>query len=183
MEESPDAPVVPESDNAGVEEQRRKMRFRWQDLIDDLIEDGRRRGLFENLAGSGRPLDLEENLYEGSNRLANQLMKENDLQPAWMLSRNAVAARIDRLRGDIGLTWQRYGQRYQEAQGADYHRALSIGWDEACRRWEATIVDLNREMTSYNLKRPSGMPEMFKLSLVEELKRAGALRNLGDLTT
>jgi hypothetical protein len=158
------------------------MRFRWQDLIDDLIEDGRRRGLFENLAGSGRPLDLQQNVYEGSNTLANKLMKENDLQPAWMLSRNAVTARIEQLRDDIDRTWQRYRVRYQEAQGADFHRALSIGWDEACRRWEETVSELNREMTSYNLKRPAGMPEMFKLSLAEELKRAGAVRHLGELS-
>ncbi len=177
MEPAADTPK-PEEEPTGSDEHRRRMRFQWNDLMEDLIEDGRRRGLFDDLPGRGRPLDLEKNIFEGSNTLANQLMKDNDIRPPWLTHRLDVSEKIDALRGEIGRTWDRYRVAGEQAQGDSHRSALTIGWDDACRRWQATIDKLNKEIESFNLKRPRGQAELFKLRLSDELKRASAPRYL-----
>lgn len=160
------------------EEHRRRMRFQYRDLMEDLIEDGRRRGLFDDLPGSGRPLDLDANLYESSNTLANQLMKDNDIRPPWLTHRLDVSEKIDALRADVERVWQRYGAARDQAGGDTHRAALAVGWDEVCRNWQTKIEAINRDIDAYNLKRPSGQLELFKLRLADELQRVGAPRYL-----
>jgi hypothetical protein len=166
-----DAPV------AG-DDHRRRMRHDWQNLMDDLIEDGRQRGLFSDLAGQGRPLELEQNVYEGSAALANKLLKDNDLRPAWLAQRAGAAEKIDALRADVARTWGRYRTAFQQAQGESHRTALTLGWDDACRKWEEAIRKINKEIDAYNLKRPMAQLELFRLRLTDELKRVDAPRYL-----
>lgn len=154
------------------------MRHDWRDLIEDLIEDGRQRGAFDDLAGQGRPLDLEPKPYEGSGALANKLLKENDLRPAWLSNRVFIIEQIDALRADIVRTWDRYRVAFQQAQGEGNRGGLTIGWDDACRRWEVEITKLNKQIDDYNLKRRVSGLEVIKLRLGDELQRAGAPRYL-----
>lgn len=177
MSEASDMPPGDEERAAG-EDHRRRIRTEFRDLIEDLIEDGRRRGLFDGLAGQGQPLDLAENLYEGSARLANKLMKDNDVRPPWLSRRIDVTAKIEKLRDEIERTWGRYRIAFEQAQSSSHRTPLTIGWDDTCRRWETTIADLNREIDAYNLKRPVSQLELFKLRLADELGRVDAPRYL-----
>ena len=154
------------------------MRYQREDLIEELIEDGQRRGLFEALPGAGKPLELEQNFYEGSAALANQLMKNNDIRPPWLSYRIDVTEKIEAFRADVRVTWERYRLAFEQAAGESHRPALSIGWDDACRRWQTTIEQLNKAIESYNLKRPRGQVELFKLRLNDELKRVDAPRYL-----
>lgn len=165
-------------ERASGEIHRRRIRTDFNDLIEDMIEDGRRRGLFDGLSGSGRPLDLEENAFEGSSRLANKLLKDNDLRPPWLTRRVDVVEKIDALRAEISRTWARYRVAFEQAPDQGHRPALTIGWDDACRGWEEAIVALNKEIETYNLKRPSSQLELFKLRLSDELKRVDAPRYL-----
>lgn len=157
---------------------RYRMRYEWRDLIEDLIEDGRQRGIFDDLAGRGRPLDLSPTHYEGSSALANRLLKDNDLRPAWLAGRVTILEKIEALRVDIGRSWDRYRAAFEQAVGEGQRGSLTIGWDGACRRWENEIIALNKLIASYNLKRPVEQLELFKLRLADELNRAGAPRYL-----
>jgi DnaJ homolog subfamily C member 28 len=159
-------------------EHHHRMRHDWHDLIEDLIEDGRRRGVFDALAGEGKPLDLDTNLYEGSSALANRLMRDNDLRPAWLANRVTIHENIQSLRADFARTWERYQVAFSQAQSETIRGGLTIGWDDTCRRWEEEIEKLNKEIESYNLKRPMDSLEIYKLRLNDELIRAGAPRHL-----
>jgi hypothetical protein len=96
-----------------------------------------------------------------------------------------IVEKIDGLRAEIGRDWARYRTAFDRVEG-DSHRpalsshrsALSIGWDDACRRWQASIDRLNKEIDSYNLKRPPGQAEIIKLRLADELRRVDAPRYL-----
>jgi hypothetical protein len=173
-----DDPQPAEEKSQPEAERRRRMRHDWRDLIEDLIEDGRRRGVFDDLAGSGKPLDLSTNVHEGAMALANKLLKDNDLRPAWLSHRLAVQEKIDRLRADVAQTWARYEPSFREAPGETHRGALTIGWDDACNRWEEEIAALNRRIADFNLRRPAGSPEIYTLRLPDELARAGAPRYL-----
>ena len=161
-------------------EHKIRMRFEFRDLVEDLIQEGQERGAFDNLAGRGKPLNLDKNLYEGERELANALMKEHNVLPVWLVRRNAVQTVIDALRQDLLGGWRRHEEAYRLAQDDSRRKALSLSWWDACRYWERQIVEINKEIDEFNLRRPSDNMELFKLRLDLELNRAGARRDLAE---
>lgn len=157
---------------------RLRMRFDWNNLVEDLIEDGKNQGIFNDLPGKGKPLKIESNLYAPDKVLANKLLKDNDLRPAWIMNRNRILEQKEQLRADIQKTWTQHRQAHRFAQGDAQIQALVISWDDACRAWEAEIKKLNKQIDDFNLKRPVNNLELFKLRFDEELKRVEAPRYL-----
>ena len=51
------------------------------DYIDEQIHEAQARGDFDNLPGSGKPLNLDENPYTGDRALAYSLLKQNGYAP------------------------------------------------------------------------------------------------------
>ncbi|MEJ2748068.1 MAG: DUF1992 domain-containing protein, partial [Anaerolineae bacterium] len=152
-----------------------------QNLIDDLIEEGREQGVFDNLPGKGKPLKLKRNLFAPDKELAYDLLKHNDLKPAWIMARVDLMAQIDALRADIKHKWGLYEREYRLGQGEGQRSALVIAWDDICLSWQAQIREINKRIDSFNLKRPSDGLELFKLNLEKELVRVGARRYLQQL--
>ena len=157
-------------------EHHRRMRDDWHNLIEDLIQDGQEKGIFDDLPGRGKPLNLRKNPFAADMELANNLLKQNDLAPAWIMERNDIMARTEALRADIQRTWARHQQHFQYIQDQGQRGALTISWDDACLKWEAEIVQLNKRIDSFNLKRPANRLELFKLVLERELARVEAPR-------
>lgn len=163
-------------DFESLAEHRFRMRHDWDNLIEDLIQDGKELGVFDDLPGKGKPLKLNQSPYGKERHLAHELMKQNDLTPAWIMSRNVIRAEIDKLRADIERTWARHEREFRIIQDRRHRDSLTISWDDACQRWTAQIVQLNKQISDYNLKRPIANMELVKLDLDWELKRAGAPR-------
>ncbi len=179
---------TPEEIQAQQEEQERllehrlRMRFDRANLIDDLIEDGRQQGLFDNLRGQGKPLNLNKNPYVGSSELANSLLKDNQMVPAWLAQRNDIQEQILAFRQQALRVWQRYEREYHYVQDEGIRGALIIGWDDEVRQLEVKVAQINKQVDSYNLKRPLENLEIYKLRLDDELARVGARRYLRDMS-
>ncbi|MBK8987272.1 MAG: DUF1992 domain-containing protein [Chloroflexi bacterium] len=180
--ETPEELQAQQEERERLIEHRLRLRFDRDNLIDDLIEDGRQQGLFDNLPGKGKPLDLNQNHYAGSQQLANSLLKDNQMSPAWLMQRNALQEKIQNFRQKLGRVWQRYEREYHYAQDDGIRSGLIIGWDNEVRKLEAEAVELNKAVESYNLKRPLENLEIYKLRLDEEISRAGARRYLRDMS-
>lgn len=168
-----------DSYNKNAAEQARhheRMRQDWDNLIEEIIQDGVEKGLFDNLKGKGKPLNLSKNHYEAGQELAHSILKDNDMPPAWIMERNQILAGQDLLRQEIQRQWEWHGARFEAADTAVTRDHLTLSWDDACIRWSDQIQALNKRILTYNLKRPSANLEIFKLNLEEELKRAGAPR-------
>lgn len=159
---------------ADMAEYRSRLRHERQDLIEELIQEGFDQGQFDNLPGKGKPLNLEKNPYAADMELANELLKENDLPPVWILQRNEILAKVARLRTEIERQWG-WHQREFGAASANKDR-LTISWDDYCLKWMTEIAELNKNIDAFNLKRPFDNLEIFKLTIDSELKRAGAPR-------
>ncbi len=159
---------------AEMAEYRSRLRDERADLIEDLIQEGFEKGYFDNLPGKGKPLNLNKNPYAADMELANELLKENDLPPVWILQRNEILAQVAKIRAEIERQW-RWHQREFEVASNDKAR-LTISWDDFCLKWLAEIGELNKKIDAFNLKRPFDNIEIFKLTLDSELKRAGAPR-------
>ncbi|MCB9419855.1 MAG: DUF1992 domain-containing protein [Ardenticatenaceae bacterium] len=181
MSNNPDDKKPSENSPEAKSRHRYRMEHDWQNLIDDLIEEGREQGVFDNLPGKGKPLNLKRNLFAPEKELAYDLLKQNDLKPAWIMARSDLMTQIDSLRADIKRKWTLYEREYRLRQGEGQCSALIIAWDDICLKWAETITELNRQINNFNLKRPSDNLELFKLALDSELERAGARRYLRQL--
>lgn len=155
---------------------KERMRHDWDNLMDDIIQDGVEKGLFDNLKGKGKPLNLAVNHFEAGQELANSILKENDIPPAWIMERNDVLAETAELRAVIVRKWKWHVEEFTAVTTADERGRLTISWDDACIKWGQQIEKLNKRINTYNLKRPLANMELYKLTLEAELKRAGAAR-------
>ena len=164
----------PTENLAELAEHRARLRHDRQNLMEELIQDGIDKGLFENLPGKGKPLNLDKNPYAGDMQLANELLKENDLPPVWILQRNEILAKVAKLRAEIERQWQWHHQEFGVA-GVNKGQ-LTIRWDDFCLKWIAEIAELNKAIDAFNLKRPFDHIEIFKLTIDSELKRVDAPR-------
>lgn len=145
---------------------------KWNDLIDERIENAIKDGAFDNLPGKGKPLVWDDNPNEPSDvRMANKILKNNDLTPTWIADRKAILADIEKLRADIMRVWQRTRQDWPAAERE---------WTRAIAEWETRIVALNRRILDINIVLPVSSMEVLRLRMDEELRRAGASRRLGD---
>ena len=141
---------------------------RWRDLISERIENAMKDGAFDNLPGKGKPLVWDDNPNEPVDlRMANKLLKNNDLTPSWIADRKAILADVDVLRADIMRTWQRTRQVWPDTERE---------WNRAIAEWEERIVALNRRILDINLILPVVSMELLRLRMDDELRRAGASR-------
>ena len=180
-QETPEEKDAREEESERRVEHKLRMRFDWNNMIDDIIEDGRSQGIFDDLKGKGKPLNLNKNPFNQSSEISDSLLKENKMVPAWLAQRNETRTQIEILRQKISRTWRRYDQEYRFAQDAGIKSGLELAWDDEIKKWEANIPKINKLVDSYNLKRPVNNLEMFKIRLEDELERVGARHYLRQL--
>ncbi len=76
--------------------------------IDEHIRDAMRNGHFENLPGAGKPLKLDDNAHVPETmRMANKLMRDNDLVPDWMAQGKELDAEREKLLAEAQRLTQR----------------------------------------------------------------------------
>lgn len=161
---------------------RRRGMQEWQDLITEQLDEATANGAFENLPGKGQPLRLNENPNEPADmRMANKLLKDNNLSPAWIGDRRELLAEIEKLRAEMQRHWNLTCSRAQ-ATGSD-RKAWARSWNRSMLQWEERIVELNQRIVGLNITLPIWRMELHRLRLDEELKRIGASRIDSDFTS
>jgi len=151
---------------------------RWRDLAEEAIEEAIRSGVFDNLPGRGKPLNLLTNPYAPGTELAYQLLKDNQYTLPWISERVSLLARIQELRDEIALSWSRYAEGYGVAGDDNQRLGLVQEWSALVISWEERIGAMNKEIATVNLKQPGDSLEILKLALNRELQRAGARQAL-----
>ncbi len=147
----------------------------WTDIVGQRIEQAMREGLFDNLPGQGKPLDLKKNPFVPEDRqMAYKLLENNDLAPSWISARTGVLKAIESLRAEIGngvRAHQAVQLRTSDPETADQ---LVVHWESRTTDWAGKIAALNKDIETVNLQQPIAHLEIIKLRLPDELARAGA---------
>jgi DnaJ family protein C protein 28 len=147
----------------------------------ERIEEAIERGDFDNLPGKGKPLDLRENPNEPVEmRMANRLLKNNELAPAWIMDRKALIFESDLLRHELERQWRWHTEEIAHLSTVEERVELAAEWTLLIRAWEEQIADLNRRILNLNLTLPIWRMELMRLNLDRELKRIGARRQLSE---
>lgn len=143
---------------ASAEVVHARMRRR-ADLIEELLEDARARGEFDNLKGAGQPLDLRKDVYAGDKALAYSLLKNNQMAPPEIergKEIDAELARADellaRLRRQRNALAPRMGPRH-----AAERRAYNLLRDKTEARYAEALRAINSKILSLNIVAPSAL--------------------------
>jgi hypothetical protein len=135
--------------------------------LDDAVNRAVESGAFENLKGTGKPLNLgKENPFEDpSMRLANRILKEAGYTLPWIADRNDLFADIEKMRTQLRNGW-RHAQRL--GQGA----SSTTIWQTTIDTISKTIDDLNRRIRDFNLSAPTQAVQIPMLSINREIEGA-----------
>ena len=146
----------------------------WRDIVSQRIEDAMRQGLFDGLAGEGKPLNLDRDPFlPEDQQMAVTLLRNNGLAPEWISERTAILAAIENVRIELRHAAAHMRSAMEAAPPAAPLNHLLTRWMKQVDDWQARMVKLNDRILIYNLKQPISHLEIFQLRLSDELARAG----------
>lgn len=121
---------------------------KWEPLIDRLIRESMDRGEFDNLPGSGQPIDLTENPYEKPElRPVHRLLRNAGFAPAWIEERKDIDAEFQRAYAILCRAKALYCANRDEPPNREWQRAM--------REFRECVDELNQRIRIYNLKAPA----------------------------
>jgi hypothetical protein len=145
----------------------------WESLVNQRIEEAMRSGAFDNLRNKGKPLDAAPDPHVPPDmQMANSLLKNNDLSPAWISDRAAMLGAIERFRVKLRAVAEDFAAARAEATTPQRIQQLDEMWLAYVESWRAEVVELNKRILTQNLKQPVVFLEIFPLRLEDELRRA-----------
>lgn len=147
----------------------------WRDVVGQRVEEAMRNGAFDNLRGHGKPLNLQRDPFiPEEQQMAYQIMKDNDLVPAWIDDRNEVLREIEQLRAEVRTTVEHVRAQWEASPRPETRMRLEQFWQNTIEHWTGQFRKLNSRITTVNLKQPLDFLEIIKPSLEHELHKSGA---------
>jgi DnaJ family protein C protein 28 len=144
--------------------------------IEEIIQDAQERGEFDNLAGAGEPLKLDDEQHAGDNALAYHLLKSNNSAPAEIeLFKEISALRERAARSLVKVIHQGETLRARRVPPfASEKRAFNASVEKTAAEYERTLRELNRKIMVLNLSTPVSMhqPLVNVKQLIEDFRAA-----------
>lgn len=138
-------------------------------LITDIIGDGD----ISQLPGAGMPLRLEDDPHTpGDQRLAQKIMRDHAVSPAWISLGNALALNEAGLLEEISERAKGYLAALDKTESGAQRQYLEQRWTRRTKQFRERIDRHNREVMVYNLKVPAGIPHKPILDCAKLIKDA-----------
>ncbi len=129
--------------------------------IDEQIRKAQEEGKFDDLPGTGKPLQLDHNPHEDPGwRLAMHMLRANGFSLPWIEERKEIEAELQEARGALERAW-RLQCSPEFSTAAELKRSE---WRRSLDRFRRQIETINRRIFEYNLQTPS---PRFQLSRVD----------------
>ena len=143
------------------EEEERRFRGRRssQHYIDEQIRSAYERGLFDELPGAGKPLQLDENPYAGENALGYSLLKGAGFAPYEIEMAKEIRAELAQAEARLArLRWRAQSLRSRRVPPFPSERhAFNATLARAVEEYEQQLRELNRKILTLNIKVPTAL--------------------------
>ena len=129
------------------------------DYIDEQIHEAQARGDFDNLPGSGKPLNLDENPFTGDKALAYSLLKQNGYAPPEVELAKEIRTQFEKTHQKLEILRQHRKSlcaRRIPVFGSE-KRAFHDAVEKATTQYDQLLRELNRKILNLNLTTPSPM--------------------------
>jgi hypothetical protein len=140
----------------------------WESLIDKKIREAMEAGEFDNLAGTGEPIDLSENPYEDPDwRTAHRMLRNAGFAPSWIEERKDIDAELEAARIVLARAWL----VLRNARDTPHAPSASRRWTGAESQFRLRISELNRRIDAWNLKTPAAAFHRNRIDVEREIDR------------
>ena len=144
------------------------------DYIEERIHEAQARGEFDNLPGTGKPLNLDENPFSGDKALAYSLLKQNGYAPPEVELAKEIRTRFEKAQEKLEkLRQQRKSLCTRRIPPfASEKRAFQDAVEKTTAQYDQLLRELNRKILNLNLITPSAMHmQMYDVEkLVQEFR-------------
>lgn len=147
---------------------------RFEDYIGEQIRQARERGEFDNLSGTGKPLQLDSDLYAGDKYTGYHLLKSNGYAPKEIDLAKEIRTEYERATAKTMKV--RHLSRTLRARRVppfpSEKRAFNLSVEKAIAAYEATLRDLNSKILTLNVIAPPMMhqPKLDVEKLVQQFR-------------
>jgi len=157
---------------------------------EEQIQIAIQEGKFSNLAGEGKPLQLEEDgLVDPDWRLAYHLLRANGYSLPWIEERREIDAEIDGALEALESVWEYRHSKHERFSGKENSSKAKpraqpgeIGqsnqstdadeeWLQAERAFTSAVKRINQRIFNYNLQIPADRFQLFQLNAEKEIDR------------
>ncbi|HEX8731358.1 MAG TPA: DnaJ family domain-containing protein [Ktedonobacterales bacterium] len=137
-------------------EQARRRAVR--DIVEQRIQEAREEGKFDNLAGKGQPLRLDEDVWAGEKAMAYHLLKSNDVAPQELERGREIDQHIARAEEPLRtLRHRRDTLRARSWVVASDRRAYNVTREATERRYAEALRAINSMILSLNIIAPPAL--------------------------
>ena len=148
----------------------------WSWLAEKRIREAMEDGQMSNLNGEGKRLQLDEDPHTPDDlRLAYKILRDNGLAPEWMLMGKELDEQRARLLANVRKGVRAYqgalGDARRMANAAERTSRIDAAWQTAQQTFREAAATFNRQIASYNLKVPRGIPHKPYLDIEREIQR------------
>jgi DnaJ family protein C protein 28 len=150
----------------------------WDSLVERKIKEAQKQGLFDDLPGKGKPLDLSENPFlDPSWRTAYKLLQDHGFAPEWIELDKEIRIELERLRQRLAESKRWYDEAIAALEGKTGHRAeeerawVEVYWERKLNSLPPRIDELNEKIELFNLKVPIANLQRRRVSIEVELQR------------
>ena len=149
---------------------------RYQDYVEELIQEAQERGDFSNLPGAGKPLQFDDDTYAGDKALGYHLLKSNGFAPTEVELANEIRKERERTEAKLQrIVHQGRTLRSRRVPPfASEKRTFNSRVEKAAGEYDTTLRELNRKILTLNLMAPAAMhqPLLEVEPLVQQFRRS-----------
>lgn len=130
-----------------------------RDMVEDKIRKAMEKGAFDNLAGQGKPINLQQNPYEPAEwRMAFKILKDNDYSPYWIELGKDIDAQEKKLKLELEDFLKYWTQNLKNSSTSkkkfiDSKHMFLIKRNDELNRLYKKIIDYNLHCPVFTLNR------------------------------
>ena len=131
----------------------------YRDYIEEQIHEAQKRGDFDNLPGTGKPLNLDDNSYSGDRALGYSLLKSNGYAPREVELSREIRTAAERAETKLAKI-RHQGQTLRTRRVPPFPSeklSFNASLEKSLNEYERTLRDLNRKILTLNLTVPVAM--------------------------
>ena len=150
----------------------------WKRAVEDQIRAAIEAGEFDDLAGKGKPLPLDENPFASPDTwMAHRILRSNGFSLPWIEERREIQTELEtaQLKLIRAYLW------YQDTLSNGETARAEEGWKRARNNFREQATKLNQRTRNYNLKAPS--PDFHLPLLNMEMEIASVSQRMTGNTT
>ncbi len=127
--------------------------------VEEQIHDAMERGLFDNLPGYGKPLQLDENVYAGERAIGYHLLKNNGYAPAEVELIKEIRGERERAEAKLAQLARRSKtlRMRRVPPFPSEKRAFNASVEKVAEEYERTLRSINQKILTLNIKSPSAL--------------------------